>query len=45
MTTLGSEQGRDVLVNDDRPPALYDAKGRPLVRPVGFRPPAKERPV
>ena len=38
MTTLGYEHGRDVLVNEDRPPVLYDAKKRPLVRAAGFRP-------
>ena len=37
MTTLGYEHGRDVLVNEDRPPVLYDAKDRPLVRAAGFR--------
>lgn len=33
---------RDVIVNQDRGPLLYDGKGRPLVREVGFRIPRKE---
>lgn len=37
MSDLGYEHGKDVIVNDERKPVLYDAKGRALVRPVGFR--------
>lgn len=37
MSEAGYEQGKDVIVNDDRKPILYDAKERPLTRPVGFR--------
>ena len=41
MSQSGIEQGKDVIVSDDRRPGLYDAKARPIVRPVGFR--GKER--
>jgi len=44
MTTLGYEHGRDVLVDEERPPVLYDAKDRPLVRAAGFRAAEREDP-
>ena len=37
----GSERGTDVIQNDERRPVLYDHKGQPLVRPVGFRGPKR----
>jgi len=30
-----------VLVNDEKRPILYDAKGQALIRPTGFQPPKK----
>lgn len=30
---------RDVVLDEERKPILYDAKDRPLRRPVGFRAP------
>ena len=36
-STPGSEQGKEVIVSDDRKPVLYDAKDRPLVRVMGFQ--------
>ena len=44
MSQSGYEQGKDVIVHDDRKPWLYDAKDRPLVRAVGFRPRDGARP-
>ena len=43
MSDLGTKHGEDVIIHDDKRPVLYDAKDRPLVRPVGFRS-TKERP-
>lgn len=41
------EPSMEVIVSErtERPekPLLYDAKGKPLTRPVGFRAPAKEK--
>ena len=37
MSQSGIEQGKDVIVANERRPVLYDAKERPLARPVGFR--------
>jgi hypothetical protein len=37
VSQSGSEQGRDVIVDEPRRPVLYDAKNRPLSRVVGFR--------
>ena len=37
MSQSGVEQGKDVIVAEERRVVLYDAKERPLVRPVGFR--------
>ena len=38
MTSLGYEHGKDVLVDEERKPVLYDAKERPLYRRPGFQP-------
>lgn len=37
MSTTGTEQGTHVILDDERKPVLYDAKDRPLYRPLGFR--------
>lgn len=36
-STAGTEQGKEVVVNDERKPILYDANGQPLIRQVGFQ--------
>lgn len=34
-----AERGtKDVIVHEDKKPVLYDAAGRALTRPIGFRP-------
>lgn len=38
MSDLGYEHGRDVIVNEQKKPVLYDHKERPLVHQVGFQP-------
>ncbi len=37
MPALFIERGKDVIVQEDRKPVLYDHKERPLTREVGFR--------
>ena len=37
MTTLYLERGKDVVVEDERRPVLYDHRERPMYRRVGFR--------
>jgi len=36
VSTSGWEQGKEVI-ESERKPVLYDAKGHPLVRATGFR--------
>ena len=34
---ISDETAKDVIVAEERKPVLYDAKDRPLARPMGFR--------
>ena len=35
---LAERSTKDVIVHEDKKPVLYDAAGRALTRPIGFRP-------
>ena len=38
---MSKDTADQILINDEKVPILYNAKGQPLTRPVGFQVPVK----